>query len=283
MWFHLRLLERCNLNCKSCYAKTHDKSLDIGLVKDILEIVGRVKVQQKDMSVIYLSGGEPLLHPQFDDILEFVSKKVNSITILTNGLLIPQIVKDLEKYSDSLCVQVSLDGDRSVNDSIRGKGVYDRAVEALYKLEQHKIKHWISYTVSALNAACYKDILDLALKTGSVFNNVTPYTGEPALMLGYYEWKEFKYNLGRYAEKIGLAQAHGPNCCGFSYNCGAFYSGITVNPDGNVAGCARINNVKGNYRHMEEYLLDKPLSIHNTCMQKKWGHIHNFKFISLLE
>jgi MoaA/NifB/PqqE/SkfB family radical SAM enzyme len=268
MWFHLRLLERCNLSCNLCYAKSHDKSLimEAALFKDIIDKVSTLKLRQNDISVIYLSGGEPLLHPQFDDILEYTCTRFERTTILTNGLLIPQKVKDLERYRDNLCVQVSIDGNRSVNDSIRGKGTYDRAVEALYKLEQHKIKHWISYTVSVLNMHCYKDILDLALSTDSQFNNITPYTGEEGLMLDYYKWKEFKSNIGKYAEAIGLKTAHGPNCCGFTYNCGAFYSGITVNPDGNIAGCARINNVRGSYRNMEEYLLKKPLSIHETGM-----------------
>jgi len=257
--------------------------MDIELVKDVLQIIDRIKEKRREMSVIYLSGGEPLLHPQFDDILEYGYRQFNRVTILTNGLLIPEKVKDLVRYSENLCVQVSMDGDRTVNDSIRGKGVYDKAARALYKLQQHKIKHWISYTVSKLNMNCYEDIVSLSLKTGSIFNNVTPYTGDPELMLDYREWKEFKYNFEKYAEKTGLESAHGLDCCGFNYNCGAFYSGVTVNPDGSVAGCARINNVKGSYKHMEEYLLDKPLSIHTACMLKKWGHIHNFRFLTLLE
>ncbi len=285
MWFHIRLLERCNLQCVSCYAKDHDRSemMDFPLFKDILETIKQIKQTDQSMSVIYLSGGEPFLHPNFFAFLEYCFSQFDRVSILTNGMLVKKYIRELLPYREKLCLQVSLDGDEQINDVIRGKGVYAKAVEALTVLNENHFKHWISYTVSQLNKHCYQEILRVAKRTNSYFNNVTPYVGNPEQMLSYFEWKEFKYNYEKYTRDLNIELAHGPNCCGFNYNCGAFYSGVTINSDGTLAGCARINNIKGHYHEMNKYVLSRSLSIKDTCMKAKWGTIENFDLLTRLE
>ena len=153
MWFHLRLLEKCNLKCTSCYAKEHDKVqiMDFKLFKDILNEIKKITRSRQDKSVIYLSGGEPLLHPDFFRMLDYCFSQFDRVSILTNGVLIEKHIKKLLPYKEKLCVQVSLDGDKNINDQIRGNGVYDRTLEALAILNKNNINHWISYTVSKLN------------------------------------------------------------------------------------------------------------------------------------
>ncbi|MBN2102580.1 radical SAM protein [bacterium] len=285
MWFHLRLLEKCNLKCVSCYAQNHDRSLimSFGMFRDVLEVIQQVRAADSQKSVIYLSGGEPLMHPQFFEFLDCCFSRFDRVSILTNGILVPKYVQKFTPYREKLCVQISLDGDETINDQIRGRGVYAKVVKALNLLKEHEIRHWISYTVSQANKQCYPDILQVAKETQSFFNNVTPYIGDPDQMLDYFEWKEFKYNFEKHSRELGLDMAHGPNCCGFRYQCGAFYSGVTINPDGSLAGCARINNVKGQYTDMQKYLLKQPLSITETCMKQKWGSLRPFDVISSLE
>lgn len=285
MWFHLRLLENCNLKCVSCYARNHDRSqrMDFAMFKDVLNTIRQIKRPRDPMSVIYLSGGEPLLHPRFFEFLEHCFSQFDRVSILTNGILVPKCIKQFTPYREKLCVQISLDGDEHINDQIRGQGVYSKVVHALNVLKDHDIRHWISYTVSQVNKHCYPDVLRVARDTDSLFNNVTPYVGEPDQMLDYFEWKEFKYRYEKQARELEMELAHSPNCCGFNYNCGAFYSGVTVNPDGSTAGCARINNVKGHYRDMRQFLLPRSLSITETCMREKWGDIQPFNLIHSLE
>jgi MoaA/NifB/PqqE/SkfB family radical SAM enzyme len=281
------------LKCISCYARAHNRFeiMDFSLFKDILKTIKQIKPKNQEksdcdsenMSVIYLSGGEPLLHPDFFQFLDYCFSIFNRVSILTNGILVKKYIRNFLPYREKLCVQVSLDGDSKINNSIRGEGVYEKAVEALHILKDNQLKHWISYTVSQINKDCYKDILQVAKSTDSLFNNVTPYIGNINHMLDYYEWKEFKYNFEKYSCKLNIAPAHGPNCCGFNYQCGAFFSGVTINPDGTLAGCARQNNIKGHYSDMKDYFLAQPLSITDTCMKMKWGEINNFNFIKRLE
>jgi MoaA/NifB/PqqE/SkfB family radical SAM enzyme len=285
MWFHIRLLEACNLHCPNCYARDRDRSarMDLQMFRDVLQTILRIDPSRRGQSVIYLSGGEPLIHPDILQMVDESCRQFDRVNILSNGIGVVGALPRLLPFRDKLCVQVSLDGDQATNDAIRGVGAYDAAVAALHALKQNGLQHWISYTVCESNRQCYERILDVARATDSQFNNVTPYTGEPELMVGYLEWKEFKYRLQRYAGQLGLQTGHGPNSCGFNYDCGAFYGGVTVNPDGTLAGCARVNEVVGSYRDMQRHLRDRPRSMHETCMKARWGEIRNFRLLTRIE
>jgi len=285
MWFHLRLLEACNLRCTHCYAKKRDRgsSMTFELFREVVDAIVTVAASRKGRSVIYLSGGEPLLHPDFLPMLDYAISRFDRVNLLTNGLKVADAIPELLPYRDKLCIQVSLEGDQHTNDAIRGPGVYEKASRALHLLDEHGFIHWMSYSVSEANKHRFESIIDLAKATRSFFNNVTPYTGEPELMLSYEKWKEFKYCYERYGRKLGLDMSHGPNCCGFNYACGAFVEGITVNPEGTVAGCARMNQPVGTYRDMAYFVKDHARSIHETCMSAKWGGISNFRWLTRLE
>jgi len=173
-----------------------------------------------------------------------------------------------------------MDGSQEINDSIRGQGSFDKAVEALETLQEQKIKHWLSYTVSQKNKFCFPEVLNISKKTNSHFNNVTPYTGDHGLMLDYYEWKEFKYNFLTYARSIRLESPNGLRSCGFTYRCGAFFNGLTINPDGSVCGCARLQGSSTGFEEIDRFLIKEPFLMNVMCMKSKWGHISNFDFLT---
>jgi MoaA/NifB/PqqE/SkfB family radical SAM enzyme len=257
--------------------------MDLPMFRDVLDTILRIDSSRRGKSVIYLSGGEPLIHPDISQMVDQSCRRFDRVNILTNGIGVVDVLPGLLPYQEKLCVQVSLDGDQVTNDAIRGIGAYDAALAALHALKQNRLQHWISYTVCQTNRHCYEEILDVACATNSHFNNVTPYTGDPELMLAYPEWKEFKYRFKRYAMQLGLEMSHGPNSCGFNYDCGAFFGGVTVSPDGTLAGCARVNETVGGYRDMERHLRTRPRSIHETCMKARWGKLANFRMLTRLE
>lgn len=285
MWYHIRLLEKCNLNCASCYAKTRGRSqvMRLDMFNQVIAKLKETDDGGGNQSTVYLSGGEPLLHPDFSEILRITHSAFSRINILTNGLLVEKYIPELLKFGDDICVQVSLDGDEYTNDGIRGAGVYKKVINALELLDKNNIKHIISFTVSQANKNCFKAVLDAASATNSRFNNITPYTGDPDLMLDYYEWKEFKYRLGKYAEELGIGNPNSPNSCGFSYNCGAYHGGITINPDGTATGCARLNKSEVNFTNLERLLATEHGCMAYACMKMKWGNIANFDMICKME
>ena len=85
----------CNLKCNYCFAdeymeenvKTPDKSMDFDFFQS--ELLPRVK----NASLINFMGGEPTLHPQFNDMLSKTLDNMQPFTFLgvfTNGLMSDQ-------------------------------------------------------------------------------------------------------------------------------------------------------------------------------------------------
>jgi len=159
LFFHI--LTKCNLSCTHCYINPDQhgrNTLDIETIKNWLALFSNSPNMENGNSnkagqtnVIFL-GGEPTLHPDlFLAIKEANRLGFKSITIDTNGYLFHHI---LDKIScDEIdFLSFSLDGaTRSTNDSIRGKGSYDKVLEGIHKAVAKKFSCSMIYTVSNKN------------------------------------------------------------------------------------------------------------------------------------
>ena len=78
----LEVTDLCNIHCEGCYRQrlTNHKSLDE--VKE--EILFFKKWRNPDN--VSIAGGEPLLHPQIDEIVTFIRDNGLKPILLTNGL-----------------------------------------------------------------------------------------------------------------------------------------------------------------------------------------------------
>jgi len=89
---------------------------------------------------IYLTGGEPFLHPEIMPLLAFALERAPT-TVLTNGTLITDAVAAAlaalaARARYSLEIRVSLDDpDRARNDALRGPRAFDRALRAIRRLD----------------------------------------------------------------------------------------------------------------------------------------------------
>ena len=124
----LELTERCNLSCKFCY--NSQKPVDSSLVREIL-----CRLFQEHVPEIVLTGGEPLLHKDFDDILRLSSEMFQKVMIQTNGTLIDNRKAGLITDNNVYEVNISLHGPARLNDSLTMReGSHDEAVEAIKRL-----------------------------------------------------------------------------------------------------------------------------------------------------
>lgn len=98
---NLLLTTRCNRSCRYCFAKEKiraylDSCQDISLenVDLFLEFL-----EKSSCSGLQLAGGEPTMHPQFDEILQKILLKGFQVNLLTNGLW--------KEESSSLFIRIS--------------------------------------------------------------------------------------------------------------------------------------------------------------------------------
>ena len=123
----------CNIVCEHCFISCSPVNhsfefMSFAQVNAYLEESVKLGVKE-----YYFTGGEPFMNKEILDILER-TLSIGPATVLTNGMLIkPFHAKRLKEISDSsiysLEMRVSIDGyTEEMNDAIRGKGVFKKAM-----------------------------------------------------------------------------------------------------------------------------------------------------------
>lgn len=146
----------CNLKCKMCgqwgengTSKTEEIKNFISIEK-LYELIDEAVKYRPE---IYIWGGEPTLHPDFDKFISYIKQKRLVCTINTNGIL-------LEKYShvilesnvDSL--DISLLGTKKIHDEIvQVPGSYEKIMRGLnlLQMDSHKNKPLIKAIITLSN------------------------------------------------------------------------------------------------------------------------------------
>ncbi len=107
----MSITERCSLNCEYCDAEmlTYQNPInsDIDTIK---ESTHNLLSQLAWVTWFRVMGGEPFLHPQLGDILEFLSKykQIRSLRVVTNGTIIPSkdLLDILKKHKIALDISI---------------------------------------------------------------------------------------------------------------------------------------------------------------------------------
>lgn len=111
------ITSRCNENCQFCYRIICNKENTYEQNKKILENLIKLKVDK-----ITWTGGESLLYPFLFDLMKEAHKNNIKNNIITNGRnLTPQIIDEIEEYTDY--ITFSLDAlDDNINNNL-GRGI----------------------------------------------------------------------------------------------------------------------------------------------------------------
>jgi len=113
---------RCNLSCSHCYRRGNEQDdlIDYDLLIDQLSEIKPY--------YITVSGGEPLLLSDIFYLSEKLKNVCQKLLLTTNGTLVRKFPRDnFRIFAD---VQISLDGDRDTHEAIRGKGSFEKAMDA---------------------------------------------------------------------------------------------------------------------------------------------------------
>ena len=124
---HIIPIRRCNLSCSYC--NEYD---DVSKPVPTDVVISRInKLADLGTSIITLSGGEPLLHPDLDDIIAAMRRRRVMAGMITNGyLLVPERVQRLNRAGlDHL--QISIDNVMPDDVSKKSLKVLDKKLEIL--------------------------------------------------------------------------------------------------------------------------------------------------------
>ncbi len=118
--FLLNVHEHCNCRCVMCdiWQRKDGRELDLGDFARHRESLVQLGVRN-----VVLTGGEPLLHRNFEMLCDFLKECNILVTLLTTGLLISKHAAAIARSVDEIIV--SLDGPEDVHDQVRRvKGAY---------------------------------------------------------------------------------------------------------------------------------------------------------------
>lgn len=148
------ITNNCNLRCRHCCISAGDNTRGRELsTSEVFDVIDRIMLFEPED--ITISGGEPMIRNDFFEITEKIRSVYSGyLSLMTNGTLIKDVKTAAylaEKY-DSF--SLSLDGyDEASCSAIRGKGVFDKVINAITLLSKYTHKISLSMVRTSDNMA----------------------------------------------------------------------------------------------------------------------------------
>ena len=247
---------RCNLKCEFCYnvLDPHARELTTPQILDTLR-------KLSEFGVLYcaLSGGEPMVHPDFWVIADAVNKQGMALRLYTNACYIDEAAADrLRSEVRPLEVEISIHGSTpEVHDRLTGiRGSFDKAVHAVRLLRDRRVKVVLKTPLTRTNQHQIWEIHRLAreLEASCTFDPViTPrddgdldplrLQATPDFLRRFWseEWKELR----------GGHSVVPMDHDSVSSNCGTGRTTIAIDPYGNIFPCVQWRRKAGNVLELE--------------------------------
>jgi len=168
---------RCNLRCMHCYQNASLPSSDELTLDEQFSVVDQLA--NAGVSMIVLSGGEPLTNPNLVKLIERIRKREMSVSIDSNGVLIDEQAVSRLKSMGVGHVELSLDSvNAKSHDRFRGlNGAFDRTLNAIELCSNAGIFTTVATTSTALNWGESGELINLARDHGAnrvVFFDLIP-------------------------------------------------------------------------------------------------------------
>lgn len=270
--FQWHITDACDQRCKHCYIFSGDsgKRLDAMTWDQMLSVVDNCcdmcEIYDR-LPYFYITGGDPILHPDFWRLLGLIKERGIPFTIMGNPFHLTDAVCKRLKACGCEKYQLSLDGMRKTHDWFRRPGSFDCTLEKISCIKKAGIRSVIMTTVSGINRKEIPGLIDIVVACGVdiySFSRYCPTNGEKDIGITPQEYREL---LGLCDEKFKHYEAVG--CATYfnkkdhlwtlyDYETGAFkipeeaekgmiYGGcncgnchLTILPNGDVLACRRV-------------------------------------------
>ncbi len=158
----LYVTERCNSRCVTCDYWRHGRiDMNLESVKNLLPDLEQLRTQ-----VVVLSGGEPLLNPEWAPIAEVLKSSGLEVWLLTSGLALAKHALRAAGLFDS--ITVSMDGtDRETYAAIRGLDAFDKVCEGVRAAAANGVPPNLRVTLQRANYRQLAAFVELAKSLGA--------------------------------------------------------------------------------------------------------------------
>jgi MoaA/NifB/PqqE/SkfB family radical SAM enzyme len=162
----------CNLKCVDCYANANENPPE-ELETSVIDAVIEEASDKWGMFFFTITGGESL-----SQAMDIAKKHPDTpIQLYTNGTLIDRHIAKEMAQMGNIFPLVSVEGFEEETDRIRGKGVYEKVMEAMDILTEEGVIWGISFTLTRNNADVYDDhkFLDTFIDKGAMLGRFLTY------------------------------------------------------------------------------------------------------------
>jgi len=125
-----RCTQACTSSCLHCGFASNSPASDALGTEETKRIVDEIH----DFGATYfgISGGEPLQRKDLPEIIGYAKNTGMNVSVITNGYFLDDKTFD-NLVRHEVRVSISVDGPEEINDAIRGKDAYSKAVSAMEK------------------------------------------------------------------------------------------------------------------------------------------------------
>lgn len=166
----VEITDRCNLTCPTCYAGSSPSYGRHRTLDEVKKMLDAVVANEREPDVVQISGGEPTLHPQLFDILDYAKTlPIKHLMLNTNGIVMARdfaFAQKLATYAPDFEIYLQYDSMKAAAlETIRGASLLAIREQALEHLNALNLSTTLVVTVQKnVNDDEMGEILDFAIR-----------------------------------------------------------------------------------------------------------------------
>ena len=282
--FQWHITDSCDQRCQHCYIFSENihfkvKEMSWDEIKSVFSNCLDMCEKANRIPYFYITGGDPILHSRFWDLMELFKANNIHFTILGNPFhLTNEVCRRLKEYGCER-YQLSIDGLRETHDAMRKSGSFDCTLQKIKVIREAGIRCAIMTTVSGTNAHEIAGIIDTVVEhkvdifafgrycptSSEKSTHLTPEQYRNVLEVCWQKFEQYKdsgtnFNLKDHLWTLflyekGLFQIpEGLEDDVIYEGCNCANNHLTLLPQGEVYACRRMESKVGNA--FEEKLYD---------------------------
>ncbi len=172
----INLTQRCNLACEHCYLDAHtlqNGSNDELSRDEVYHILDQIADRTTEVMVV-LNGGEPLMRPDLESLLEHGTRRGLSMVVGTNGVMLTDKRVQSLKLAGAMGMGISVDSlDPEQHDRFRGRtGAWEKTLSGIEACRRHELPFQVHFSVTESNANEIPAMIDFARTSGARVLNI---------------------------------------------------------------------------------------------------------------